>query len=52
MKELMEEQEKQNRIDELYRKVWGLVDDVNSLKREIVEIGEEMKELVSSEVFK
>lgn len=47
-----EDQIKQERIDELYRKVWNLVDEINTLKSQVLEIGEEMKEIVSSEAFK
>jgi hypothetical protein len=44
--------EKQDKIDELYHRVWQLLSDVESLKREIINIGEEMKTVVSPEVFK
>jgi len=45
------DKERDEIIDELYHKVWALIDTVESLKREILEIGEEMKSVVSSSVF-
>jgi hypothetical protein len=50
--EFSDEYIKQKKIDELYHRVWGLLDEVNGLKREILEIGEAMKEVVSDDVFK
>ena len=47
-----EDKEKQEKIDELYQKVWALIDTIDNLKTEALEIGEEMKEIVSKEVFK
>jgi peptidoglycan hydrolase CwlO-like protein len=45
------EDEEQKKIDDLYHKVWDLMDDIGSLQRRVLEIGEEMKEIVSSKVF-
>ncbi len=44
--------EEQDKIDEMYSKVWDLVDDLSSLKGKALEIGEALKEFVSPEVFK
>ena len=46
------DKEIQDKIDKLYRKIWQLIDDISILKREALEIGEEMKEIISNEAFK
>lgn len=45
------EYERDEIIDELYGKVWALVDEINNLKSSVLEIGEEMKTVVSSKLF-
>ncbi len=45
------DQETQDKIDELYHKVWSALDDIGSLQRAVLEIGEEMKSIVSRGVF-
>lgn len=42
----------QFKIDELYPRIWNLIDEISVLKNNIIKIGEDMKEVVSLDVFK
>jgi len=46
------EKNAQEIIDDVYDKIWQIIDDLQTLKDQALKIGEALKEIVSSDKFK